>query len=83
MNERPYLTDEEVREVCDGLEQPAAMIRYLRDVVGVRVVHRKPNGMPLVGRDALNRALGGEAPGAQPRTRPNPERLRALSGGRA
>ena len=44
-----HLTDDEVRDICEGLEQPAAMLRYFRDVLKVQVVHRKPNGMPLAG----------------------------------
>jgi len=42
----PYLTDSQVDEICAGLTQPAAKIRYLRSL-GLRV-HRKPNGRPLV-----------------------------------
>ncbi|MGE0745253.1 MAG: hypothetical protein AB7K86_08400 [Rhodospirillales bacterium] len=83
MTEPPYLTDNEVRDICAGIEQPAAMIRYLRSVVRVPIVLRKPNGMPLVGRDALRQALGGTATGApQAPQRPNTARLRALTGGR-
>lgn len=84
MTEPPYLTDDEIREICAGLEQPAAMIRYLRDVVGVAVVHRKPNGMPLVGREALRRALGATPLATvRPAEQPNWKGLRALRGGRA
>ena len=45
----PFLTDEEIDGICDGLKQPAAMVRYLRDVLKV-AVERKPNGRPLVRR---------------------------------
>jgi len=37
----PYLTDLEVADMCAGLTQPAAMIRYLRSL-GLRV-DKKPN----------------------------------------
>ena len=42
---RPYFTDAEVDEMCEGLTQDAAKIRYLRRL-GLRV-DRKPNGKPL------------------------------------
>jgi len=45
----PYLTDAEIDGICDGLRQPAAKVRYLRDVLHVPV-ERKPNGRPLVRR---------------------------------
>lgn len=47
---RPYFTDAEVDEMCAGLTQPAAMIRYLRRL-GLKV-DRKPNGRPLAWRPA-------------------------------
>jgi hypothetical protein len=55
-----YFTDAEVNEMCDGLEQDAAKIRYLRSI-GL-TVHRKPNGKPLAWRPA--RAPGGEVQNA-------------------
>jgi hypothetical protein len=56
----PYLTDEEVDGICAGLKQPAAKVRYLRDVLHVPV-ERKPNGRPLVRRVDWER----QAPQAQ------------------
>lgn len=47
MIQRLHLSDAEVDEVCDGLRQSAAKVRYLRDVLKVPV-QRKPNGRPLV-----------------------------------
>ena len=44
----PYLTDAEVADMCAGLKQPAAMIKYLRGL-GLRV-DKKPNGRPLAWR---------------------------------
>lgn len=44
----PYFTDAEVADMCEGLTQPAAMIRYLRRL-GLKV-DRKPNGKPLAWR---------------------------------
>jgi hypothetical protein len=45
----PYLTDSEIDDICAGLKQSAAQVRYLRDVLKV-AVQRKPNGRPLVAR---------------------------------
>jgi len=44
----PYFTDAEVDEMCAGLKQPAAKIRFLTGL-GLRV-NRKPNGQPLAWR---------------------------------
>ncbi|MES2994164.1 MAG: hypothetical protein V4844_22270 [Pseudomonadota bacterium] len=46
-----FFTDAQVDEMCEGLTQPAAMIRYLRSL-GLRV-DRKPNGRPLAWRPAV------------------------------
>lgn len=43
-----YFTDAEVDDMCAGLTQDAAKIRYLRRI-GLRV-DRKPNGRPLAWR---------------------------------
>lgn len=43
-----HFTDAEVDEMCDGLTQDAAKIRFLRRL-GLRV-DRKPNGRPLAWR---------------------------------
>lgn len=45
----PILSDAEVDEICDGLTQAAAKVRYFREVLRVPV-ERKPNGRPLVRR---------------------------------
>lgn len=45
---RPYFSDAEVDEMCAGLSQPAAKIRYLKRL-GLKV-DRKPNGAPLAWR---------------------------------
>lgn len=46
---KPYLTDEELAEICRPLTQGAAQIRYLRDVLKLPVV-RRLDGTPLVKR---------------------------------
>jgi hypothetical protein len=50
MTTPPYFTDAEVDEMCDGLTQDAAKVRFLRRL-GLRV-DRKPNGKPLAWRAA-------------------------------
>lgn len=53
---RPYLSDEEVAEICFPLTQSAAQLRFLRKVVGLEA-KKKPNGRPLVGRADFERAM--------------------------
>lgn len=48
MSQTDFYSDAEVDDLCAGLRQPAAMVRYLRGL-GLRV-DRKPNGRPLVWR---------------------------------
>ncbi|MDR1661251.1 MAG: DUF4224 domain-containing protein [Azoarcus sp.] len=57
MNARPWLTDEEIHDLCDGLKQPAAQARYLRGL-GLPV-RQKPNGKPLVMRADVSAMAGG------------------------
>lgn len=52
----PFLSDHELQALCEGLEQPAAQLRYLRRL-GLHV-ERKPNGRPLLMRSELERVLG-------------------------
>lgn len=44
----PDLQDNEIDNICAGLTQNAAKVRYLRSL-GLRV-DRRPNGKPLVAR---------------------------------
>jgi hypothetical protein len=53
----PWLSDEELAELCEPLEQPAAQIRYLSKVLKLHV-ERKPNGRALVMRTELERVVG-------------------------
>jgi len=84
----PWLTDPEIADLCDGLQQPAAMVRYLRSL-GL-TVNIKPNGRPLVVRSHAEAVLAGrtEAPPAADRAqgelKPQPNRaaLLQLIGGR-
>lgn len=52
----PFLTDAELAALCEGLEQPAAQMRYLKRL-GLHV-ERKPSGRPLLMRSELERVLG-------------------------
>ena len=48
-----HLTDAEIDQICSGLVQKAARIRYLRRL-GLRV-ERRPDGSPLVWRSEWER----------------------------
>ncbi len=58
----PWLTNDEVRDICEGLVQPAAQFRYLTNVLKVNV-RKKPNGRPLVMRSAVE---GWDQPATSP-----------------
>lgn len=49
----PDLTDEEIDNICAGLVQNAAKVRYLK-ALGLHV-DRRPNGRPLVSRNEWER----------------------------
>ncbi len=50
------LTDVEIDQICAGLVQNAARVRYLRDM-GL-TVRQKPNGRPLVNRRHYDAVMG-------------------------
>ena len=52
----PWLSDEEIAELCEPLEQPAAQIRYLKK--RGYYVTTKPNGRPVLMRSELERVAG-------------------------
>jgi len=63
------LSDAEIDDICAGLTQNAAKVRYLRDVLKIHV-SRKPNGRPLVRRsdwDRRNQASENGRPGNGPK----------------
>lgn len=62
----PWLSDDEISDLCAGLKQAAAQIRFLQQL-GL-VVRTKPNGRPLVMRSDFE-AL--HAPGSE---KPTPQR---------
>jgi hypothetical protein len=53
------LSDQEIDQICDGLTQSAARIRYLRRM-GL-VVRQKPNGKPLVNRTHYEATMNNSA----------------------
>ena len=54
---QPWLTDQEIDDMCDGLITNAARMRHLRRL-GL-VVNSKPNGRPLVMRVHAEAVLSG------------------------
>lgn len=65
MNSSPDLSREEIDEICSGLKQNAAKVRFLRGL-GLTVLQR-PDGSPLVNRrhyDSI-RGVGATAAGAR------------------
>jgi hypothetical protein len=60
MSRLPFLSDEEIAEICAPLVMPAYQIKYLAKL-GL-VVRRKPNGRPLVARGEFERVLIGHQP---------------------
>ena len=59
------LTDSEIDDICAGLKQSHAKIRYLKSL-GIHAL-RKPNGAPLVSRNQYDAVmLGTVRSGGQP-----------------
>lgn len=61
--ESPFLTQKQVDEICEGLTQKAAKVRYLRGL-GLHVTV-KPNGDPHVARSEYERVFGAARVGGQ------------------
>ncbi len=61
----PYLADDELRDICAPLTQPAAMVRALEGM-GL-IVKTKPNGRPMVGRAHFEQVMNGGVPVPQDR----------------
>lgn len=60
----PYLTDDEIAEICKPLRMPAAQRRHL-ERMGL-IVKTKPNGQPIVARAEFERVMVGGMLGALP-----------------
>lgn len=85
-DQRPYLTEDEVSEICAPLKTGAAQARYFAKL-GLHV-ERKPNGRPLVSRALFATVLTAGAPttptngpnwGAKPATPARPHRTPTTS----
>lgn len=66
----PWLTDAEIDDMCCGLSQNAARIRYLRDELKLPV-KAKPNGRPLVPRWACDALLAGTPADTRKKSEPS------------
>ncbi len=56
----PFLTEDELADICQPLTNGAAQVRYL-ERLGLKVA-RKPNGRPLVARGEFDRVMIGRQP---------------------
>lgn len=52
----PWLTQDEIDDLCTPLKQHAAQIRFMRDELGL-TVRTKPNGAPLVVRSHFEQVM--------------------------
>lgn len=59
----PWLTQDEISDLCDPLTQHAAQIRFMRDELGL-TVRTKPNGAPLVVRSHFEQVMNPAAANA-------------------
>jgi len=64
-----HLTDAEIADICQPLQQPAAQVRHLR-ALGL-TVSTKPNGRPLVIRSHAEAVLSGHRAPAPAQTAEN------------
>lgn len=65
----PWLTPDEIGDLCEPLTQHAAQIRYMRDELGL-TVRTKPNGAPLVVRSHFEQVMN---PTPEKTATPEPE----------
>ena len=73
MSTLPFLTQAEIDQICEPLRVPGYQVKYLTKL-GL-VVHRKPNGRPLVARGEFERVLvGRQDPSAQNAATGQPDR---------
>lgn len=65
----PWLSQQEIDDLCEPLTQPAAQVRYLRDSLKL-TVKAKPNGRALVLRSNVEDVLAGLPTGKKKREKP-------------
>lgn len=68
---RPWFTDDEIADLCEGVSTPGVQIRFLRRL-GLRVAV-KPNGRPILLRSELERVYGAVKPPGLPEAPPHAE----------
>ena len=56
----PHLAAAEIDELCAPLTQRHAQARHLCALLGVKILPRRPDGLPLVGRRLIEERLNGE-----------------------
>jgi hypothetical protein len=71
-NELPWLSPEEISDLCEGLTQPAAQIRYLKRVLNITAA-RKPSGTVLVFRHQIE-PKDAKSSRSSERVKPQPDR---------
>lgn len=52
-----HLSPQEIDDLCTPLTQRAAQKRFIEKVLGIPVVGRRPDGVPIVGRAAAEERL--------------------------
>lgn len=52
-----YLSAQEVADLCAPLKQGAAQCRFLKNVLGIPVAGRRPDGVPIVSRAVAEERL--------------------------
>ncbi|RYF50553.1 MAG: hypothetical protein EOO27_31545, partial [Comamonadaceae bacterium] len=57
MSALPFLTAEEVDELCAPLRQRHAQAKRLCTMLGLEKLPRRPDGLPLVGRKLIEERL--------------------------
>ena len=53
-----HLSEAEINDICAPLKQAAAQVRFLRDILKLKV-QRRPDGRPLVGRTHFEAVMNG------------------------
>lgn len=56
----PFLSADEIDELCAPLTQRHAQARHLCMLLGVSELPRRPDGLPIVGRKMLEAKLNGD-----------------------
>lgn len=60
MRTLPYLSDDEINDLCRPLRRNDAKARKLCAILGVKELPRRPDGSPIVGRQLFEDRIGGQ-----------------------